>query len=132
PYLYSLTLTKCLFSYSFLFNLKSSSIRRLYLYELGCFNEEHCDNLINSPLGIQCDELYITVKERSNIVNLINQMKNLRVLYIRYQEDKWKRNDNELPTQNELVKWLQDNLSKNYVITKSNTNDFSYIQCWIR
>ncbi|CAF3036485.1 unnamed protein product, partial [Rotaria sp. Silwood2] len=131
PYLYSLTLTECLFSYAFLFNLKSSSIRRLCLYDFGCFNEEHCDSLIRSSLGIQCEELFITVQDRSNIVNLVNRMKNLRVLDVRSQDDKWQRNEDELSTDDELFQWLKDCLPKSCKITRGNTSSFSYIQLWI-
>ncbi|CAF4848721.1 unnamed protein product [Rotaria sp. Silwood1] len=132
PCLYSLTLSECLFSYTLLFNLTSSSIRRLCLFEFGCFNEEHCESLIHSSVGIQCEELFITVQERNSIVNLVNGMKNLRVLYVRSQDDKWQRNDDDLSTEDKLIKWLKDCLSKSCIIIRGNTNGFDHIQMWIR
>jgi hypothetical protein len=130
--LYSLTLTECLFSNELLFNIKNSSIRRLCLYDVGCFNDEQCDDLMRSPLGIQCEVLFITVKDRINIVQLINGMKNLRVLNVRSQDDKWKREDEELAKEDELVEILKNNLSKTCIITRGNTCDIRYIQLWIR
>ena len=95
--LYSLTLSGGSVASKMLFNLCSSSIRRLHLYGCGFFDRKQCEKLIASPLGAQCEVLFIAVNDRRNILRLIELMKNLRVLHIRSQ-------DNE----DDLLDWLKD------------------------
>jgi hypothetical protein len=131
--LYSLTLTEGLFSNEVLFNLRSPSIRRLHLYGFGCFNDEQCSSLTRSSVGIQCEVLCITVKDRVDVLNLVSRMNKLRALNVRCQNDKWKKeNDDSSSTEDELVQWLQGCLPKTCVITRGNTNNIFFIQIWIQ
>ena len=68
---------------------KTTSIRRLDLLENmtirsnECYNNEACIILANSSLGYQCEVLSIEVENRTDIVYLINNMPNLRMLIFR-------------------------------------------------
>ncbi len=131
--LYSLTLTGEIFSYEMLFNLRNSlSIRRLNLYDFGCFNEEQCEKFIVSPLGIQCEILLITVNNRNNILHLVNRMKNLRALNVRSQDDKWKRDEEELSIDDEIIIWLNDRLPTTCIIKRGYIHNRGCLQLWIR
>ncbi|CAF3993245.1 unnamed protein product [Adineta steineri] len=79
--------------------LRSNSVRRLDLIRLNSngqiyhFDEKECIELTRSPLGIECEVLIITVKNRKNILHLINNMKNLRSLYVHSIDHYWSKND---------------------------------------
>jgi hypothetical protein len=72
----------------------SQSIRRLDLQKIDqFFDDQQCLLLNQSSLGIQCEILSIMVQNRTNIINLINTMINLRVLNVYSQDD---QNNDEL------------------------------------
>jgi hypothetical protein len=61
-----------------LFQLTSSSIRRLDLIVAQLrhgtfFNHEDCMNLINSPLGRQCEVLLMEFENRTDIIHVVEQ-----------------------------------------------------------
>ena len=69
-----------------LFKYTNPSIRELNLRN-HCFNANGCIKLIDSPLGAQCEELTIQVKNRQHIIMLVERMSNLRFLYIECKDD---------------------------------------------
>ena len=74
-----------------IFQLTSSSVRRLDLMVAqvnhgNFFNNEDCINLINSPLGRQCEVLFIEIENRTNILDLIDKMPYLRILIFRCKD----------------------------------------------
>ena len=90
--------------------IKTRSIRQLNL--LGYdrwFSEEECIELSRSFLGMNCEVLFIKVKSRISILNLIKAMSHLRALIVRSKDDNWK--NYSLSVEDELVHWLQQNLS---------------------
>ncbi|CAF1167132.1 unnamed protein product [Adineta steineri] len=84
--------------YKLFSNLKHDSIRCLE-FELYIFNSEECEILINSQLGQKCEVLMLSIKHLDDIIQLINQLRNLRSLKIRLLQD----NDSPLiSSENEL------------------------------
>ena len=76
-----------------------ASVRQLYLREehiyyssnvRPSFDEEQCIELSRSLLGIQCETLSIKVKKPSNILDLVNNMPNLRALNVICEGDDWR------------------------------------------
>lgn len=131
--LYSLTLNGGFICYwKTLLQLKNVSIRRLHLYQFGCFNRENLENFIHSSLGSRCEILFIKVDERKNILYLVNNMKNLRVLNIRSLDDRSAQKDREFLGYDELIYWLKDRLPNNWIIQRGKIQLYKYIQLWIR
>jgi hypothetical protein len=90
-HLYSLKLCSFGGSVVGLFQLTSSSVRRLDLimaqvFHRAFFSNEDCFSLINSPLGRQCEVLLIEFENRRNILDLIDKMPQLRVLIFRCKD----------------------------------------------
>ncbi|CAF1479063.1 unnamed protein product [Rotaria sordida] len=70
-----------------LFKHTNPSIRKLDLENyVHYFNENERLLLTRSLLAIQCEVLYIRINNRGNIITLVRNMINLRILYI-YQSD---------------------------------------------
>ncbi|CAF1308514.1 unnamed protein product [Adineta steineri] len=117
--------------------LRSNSVRRLNLIRLNFngqiyhFDKKECIELSRSPLGIQCEVLIITVKNRKNILHLINNMKNLRSLYVHSIDHYWPKNGSVSPAMDELVQWLYEQLPSTSTVIKSQTDSFG-IHIWIR
>jgi hypothetical protein len=98
------------------------------------FDDEQCVQLSRSPLGIQCKTLSIRVKNRRNIVDLVNNMPNLQALLVRSEDDIWANENNQDPIpsiQGELVYWLRDCLPSSCMITRD-IRDIYSIRLWIR
>ena len=133
--LYSLTLTGEMLSKEILYDLQNSSIRRLDLCDIGCFDGEDCDKLTCCYLGIQCEVLWITVKDRRSILTLINEMANMRVLNVRLQDDQWRRDSEQLLRRDELIQWLKESLlllSSSCIVRRECMPSISHVQIWIR
>jgi hypothetical protein len=134
PRLYSLTIY--IWSSSIvqqiLSNINSRSIRRLDLQSFfspsdDCyFNSQQCATFIRSPLAIQCEILQIVVENRTNILDIVHAMTNLRALHVQCLDDKRKKNSSG---KDKLVEWLRSRLSciitRDIVFTEN-------IQLWIR
>jgi hypothetical protein len=107
--------------------LRSISIRRLDLRGYTeYFNDKQCTILSRSLLGIQCEILFINIKNRNILIDLINNMIHLRTLIIRCEDDKF----DEIK-QDEFIIWLKDHLPAMYVISRDLV--FRYdIRIWIR
>ena len=92
-----------------------------------------CTALSSTPLGIQCEVLLIQVEHRTNILFLINNMKNLRALYVHCKDCVQQSKDtlNQLLLVDELIKWLQKRLPTIFAIS---SDDYftSCIRLWIR
>ena len=129
--LYSLTLTGELSTKEIIYDLRSSSIRRVDLHDIGSFDEEEGEKLMNCCVGVACEVLMITVKDRHGIVALINGMKDLRALNVRSQDDKRKRNDDERLDDDELIRWLHESLPTLCVIKREYIHGISYVQTWV-
>ncbi|CAF4288132.1 unnamed protein product [Rotaria sp. Silwood2] len=117
--------------------LRSDSVRRLdfirfyFNGQIYHFDEKECIQLSRSPLGIQCEVLLITVKNRKNILRLINNMKNLRSLYVHSIDHYWPENGSVSSAMDGLVQWLYEQLPSTSTVTKSQTDSFG-IHIWIR
>ncbi|CAF3808035.1 unnamed protein product [Rotaria sordida] len=116
----------------------SKSIRRLNFqgYAWGknwCyFDNEQCRQLSCSSLGVQCETLLIKVKNRRNVLDLVNSMSNLRALNVRCEDDHWTNQKDTLSqTKDELIEWLQDNLPSSSMITRD-THQIHTVRLWIR
>jgi hypothetical protein len=130
PRLYSLELTSNSITNMLASQISNKSIRRLdFEYIDGLFNEETCNALIHSPLGIQCELLTIKVENSTNIILLVNHMKNLRALKVQCGDEISSYQARELE-KDRLVKWLQQNLSLTCIISKETYSHF--IRLWIR
>ncbi|CAF5127807.1 unnamed protein product, partial [Rotaria sp. Silwood1] len=78
---------------------------------------EECFNLSRSPLTFQCEVLFIQVRNRQSIINLVKNMINLRALHIQCEDD--------------LVQWLKNHLPSTCLIIR-NSDSISQIQMWIQ
>ncbi|UJR24773.1 hypothetical protein I4U23_006147 [Adineta vaga] len=111
------------------FDNRSSSVRYLDLQgwshsgDHQFYTEQQCSTLIQSSLGKQCEHLLIEVDKRTNIIDLINKMKQLKTLNVRCRDRKT-NND-------ELIKWLQPRLPSTCTFAKD-TKSSKDICLWIR
>jgi hypothetical protein len=104
-----------------IFRYTSVSVRRLDLIDCNhCFNEEECITLTLSPLGIQCQVLFIWINNRQIIIDLINNMHNLRTLIVKYT------NKDDDP----LIHWLKIRLPSTCLITDDSYDEYR-ISIWI-
>ncbi|CAF2136623.1 unnamed protein product [Rotaria magnacalcarata] len=118
------------------FGINSRSIRRLEFFQnfqvrLKYFNSEECTILSNSSLAAQCEVLLIDVENRTDILQLINVMPNLRALSVRTKDNESNQLQSWEITEN-LIEWLHKNLPSNY--TYSITRNFynlARINIWI-
>ncbi|CAF2626459.1 unnamed protein product [Rotaria sp. Silwood2] len=138
PRLYSLKFRSWSYLPIFLAESKTHSIRRIDLqgsdrsYREMWFSEDECGRLCRSTLGIQCEVLFIRVKHRQSILDLVNRMCNLRALNIQCQENQLDEfNGLSLSRDEELVKWLEHQLPPTWKIGKDPRWHHS-IQMWIR
>ena len=89
-----------------IFKYRNPSIRQLDLSNLNyIFNEENCTELVQSPLGHQCEVLSICVHNCQNILSLVKHMPKLRTLNVRC------RDESSLP-------WLISHLPSQSILTR--------------
>ncbi|CAF1418560.1 unnamed protein product [Rotaria sordida] len=118
------------------FNISSTSIRRLELFQkfsygLRYFNSTECCILAGSSLVFQCEVLIIDVESRSSVLDFINIMPNVRVLVIRCNDDKSSR-FHLLEANDELIEWFHDHLLSKFTYSIiRNPNYNSQIILWI-
>lgn len=97
-----------------------------------CFNQELCAQLIQSPLAANCEALSIQVENRSNIIDLVNNMVNLRTLGVHSHDDPWKDCRKQISIEeDELVSWLKVRLPSSCTIFRDPNVDGS-LRLWIR
>jgi hypothetical protein len=115
-----------------LFLSKTTSIRRLDFLDGQCHNNEACATLINSSLGRQCEVLLIEVENRTDIIYLINNMSNLRMLIFRCEYVRWDDTNFEIPLKNnELFTWFQDHLPSTCLFMRDSHLASSHMRLWI-
>ncbi len=105
-----------------------------YFYdnEWHCYDAEQCLELSHSPLCKQCRTLLIKVKNRRNILDLVNIMPNLQALNVRCEDDRWaKGNIIDSSVDDELLTWLREQLPSTCTITRD-TYLIHDIRLWIR
>ncbi|CAF0967313.1 unnamed protein product [Adineta steineri] len=83
-------------------NLKHDSIRCLD-FEHYTFNREECEILIHSQLGQKCEVPMLKIKHLDDILQLINQLRNLRSIKICLLQD---MDSLLISSENELNDWL--------------------------
>ncbi len=111
-----------------LFKYKSSSVRELYLQESNHqFNEEECMALTRSPMGVQCEQLSIQVKNRESIIILVQNMINLKALHVKQLS----LTENNIANRNEVIQWLKDRLPSTCLIGED-PDSISCIRIWIK
>jgi hypothetical protein len=115
----------------------STSVRRLDLqaspfYNDWCwFNDQRCAILSHSSLGVQCQTLLINVENRTNVLDLVNTMMNLRALNVQCKDDRWNDKNNPSSSEDELLEWLRHHLPSIYTITRD-SYIINNIRLWIR
>lgn len=103
-----------------IFQQRNSSIREVYLFSNEYFfDENECLLFIHSPLSIQCEVLSLQVLHRQSILYLIQNLPNLRSLIVSCQDQ-----------QTELLPWLKEHLSSEYLIT-TDPDNVQTILIWI-
>ena len=107
---------------------KYPSVRALGLKTIK-YNNEQCAQLTRSPLGMQCEVLYIYVKNRTCILDLVKTMVNLRFLYVQCYENQ--RNQQSSQITDQLIQWLQHRISSKRTIAREHTHS-SPLVLWIR
>ena len=116
-----------------LFQLTSRSIRRLDFFTKESmlynwyFDREQCLAFAQSSLGQQCQTLVIDIDHRSNILEIIEHMSQLRSLTFHCKDDRWKAKSNN----DELIQWLHDNLPFQCDIIR-NQHEKLVLHIWIR
>ena len=133
-HLYSLKFSHSINISMELFTMTSQSIRRLDFItksksHIRYFNGNECSILINSTFVLRCEVLLIGVKKRSNIVDLVNSMANLRSLTCLCKDDEynvW----NFSSTNDELVEWLRKCLPSKHSISRDQKQT-NRIHLWI-
>ena len=126
-----------------LFKYTSTSVHQLTLKYYGhFFNEKECVTLSHSPLGRQCKVLFIHVKNHESIPILIQNMNNLRALYVNCENIKdpiqipplmnYNRSEDVATTsyREEIIKWLNDRLLFKCLFGKD-LDSLNYIRIWI-
>ncbi|CAF1428295.1 unnamed protein product [Rotaria sordida] len=138
-----LNLSPCLYSLKFFYSIDlNMSLEQIICPSIRClnfitkfssnityFNTIECNTLAYSQLGRQCEVLLIKVENRTNILDLIKTMNNLRSLIFQCKDDKW--NHKDISSNNdELIEWLHMCLPSTYSIIRDK-NDMSIIRIWI-
>ncbi|CAF0913140.1 unnamed protein product [Adineta steineri] len=140
PYLYSLEILTWFPSdiQEIPLNLFSHSIRSLNFQNVSCdinrnniswFNDHKCFLFINSSLGIQCEFLSLIVEKRTNIIDLVNGLPNLRTLKVHSKDDRCEYYSDKPSIEDELILWLQARLS---CLINRDMRFTKFIRLWIR
>ncbi|CAF1494086.1 unnamed protein product [Adineta ricciae] len=107
--------------------LHNASVHRLNLVRLNFngqnyhFDEQECMELCLSPLGAQCETLIITIKNKRNILTLINNMPHLRSLHVRSLDHYWPTIGSVSSPTEVLVQWLRQQLPSTCTVTVDNS-----------
>jgi len=111
----------------FPFQIKNSSIRQLDLRGPNTvYDYIQCIDLSRSLIGKQCQVLLINVEQQTNIIDLVNNMQNLRALIV-----KCPKKVQTLKEDENLIKWLEERLPSTCAISKSIEIEDG-IRLWIR
>ena len=110
--------------------VNTSTVRQLNLQACDQFlDRELCRALARSLLGVQCEVLHISVKDRRSLVDLLEHMIHLRALNIQCEDDLWISH----PTSenDELLDWFKEHLPP----TATASRDTAFprdIRIWLR
>ncbi|CAF1563559.1 unnamed protein product [Adineta ricciae] len=114
-------------------DLQSTSVRRVELSGMmnwsGAFDRDECVLFCRSSLGQQCEVLKIEVEDRRCVVDLLEEMSNIRLLSVRCRDDRWNGRKGS-STESEMIFWLAKHLRTRNIITR-NVYRSSYIDIWI-
>ncbi|CAF0921743.1 unnamed protein product [Adineta ricciae] len=136
PHLYLLRFSHLSDMNEALFSLSNPSIRRLdFLNKQSMiynwyFNTDECQALTNSILGRQCQTLIIDIQARNDVLDLVNNLTNLRSLIFQCKDDKGKQKLLST-TDDELIQWFHEHLPSTCTISRD-AHISSIIQMWIR
>lgn len=130
PRLKSLSVVASLISPLLSSLVTTSTVRQLNLKNCDEFlDRELCRALARSLFGVQCEVLYISVKSRRSLGDLLKHMIHLRALNIQCKDDPWIW---QPPSGNdELLDWLKEHLPP----TASISRDTAFprdIRIWLR
>jgi hypothetical protein len=107
------------------------SVLRLNLQGTGqWFDNEQCITLIKSPLCIRCEMLTINIKDCNSVLDLVNNIINLRALNILFEDDEWNYDASENEP-DDFISWLQKCLPSTCIITRD-MYSIHDIHLWIR
>ena len=95
-----------------------------------CLDKEKCITLSHSPLCIYCEVLTIMVKNRETIIELIQNMLNLRTLIINCADDMYNQKSALTLNSNDVLQWLKDHLPSAYSTVRNSEND-NTLNIWI-
>lgn len=107
-----------------LFKYTNSSVHELDLRNVNhYFNEDECITLSHSPLGIQCEVLFMLVQNCECIISLVENMLKLRVLNVRCKHEKYIElspsiDGNDEEDKNDCLQWLENHLPPACVVIK--------------
>ena len=94
-----------------IFRYRNASIRQLDLSNIPhLFNEDHCVEFAQSPLGLQCEVLFINVTDCQSILALAQRMPKLRVLNVRC------KTESSVP--GDPLRWLRDRLPARCIVIR--------------
>ncbi|CAF1517967.1 unnamed protein product [Adineta steineri] len=93
--------------------------------------EKQCVQLFHSPLAIQCETLNIKVTTRQIMLDLVNNMPNLKALNVMCDDDAGSYLDGAELLENEVFNWLYQQLPSTSIISRDTTYH-RIIQIWIR
>lgn len=133
-HLYSLKLSHMKSLSMKFFTLKSSSIRKIDLIAnckspIRYFNKAECFLIIRAPIIRQCEVLLIGIKERSNIIEIVNTIPNLRAFIFQCEDDEYNM-WNCAVTNDEFLEWLREHLPSKYLISRDEKQP-NLIRLWI-
>ncbi|CAF4292924.1 unnamed protein product, partial [Rotaria magnacalcarata] len=114
-HIHSITMDYLIISQLALVKFKNKSIRRLDLIA----NDGHFYVLL------------INIENRSIVVDLIENMPNLRALTFQCQDDRWGDTNEALLIEDEFVQWLKNRLPSHCLVIRDE-NELSAIQLWFR
>lgn len=107
----------------FPFELKNTSIRQVDIRGANLFyNHQQCQQFIHSSIGQQCEILWINLEQHIDILDLIQQIRNLRVLIVKCR--RVKENEN-------LIQCLEQSLPSTCAISNSFETNDNEVRLWI-
>jgi hypothetical protein len=122
PRLDSLSLNSCRLSI-LASEIRNISIRRL---DLRGNDEFFNDEQIRSLFGLQCEIIFIKIKNRNILMDLMSNLINLRTLNIQCEDDQFNQTNED-----EFIVWIKTHLPSTCIISR----DFIFhhdIRIWIR
>jgi hypothetical protein len=122
PRLNSLSFNSCRLSI-LTSEIRDLSIRRL---DLGGYDEYFNDEQIRSLFGLQCEILFIKIKNRYILMDLMSNIINLQTLNIKCEDDKFNQTNED-----EFIVWLKDHLPSTCIVSRD-LLFHSDIRIWIR